>query len=311
MKLVPVAVSRAFGRQGLMLQKNSPNLLFGVGVVGVIGGTVLACRATLKMQDVLDEAQANLKKTRDAREITDKLQNGAYTDKDLQKDTTLIYIQTAVKIGRLYSPAVIVGGASIAALASSHSILTKRNASLTAAYAALDRGFREYRERVVEKYGEEQDREFRYSSEPVQVKDEKGKDKIVTRVGPSDPSIYARFFDQLSPSWSKEPEYNFIFLKAQQTYFNDLLHARGHVFLNEVYDSLGIPRSKAGSVVGWVLTGQVTDNYVDFGIFEDAESIRDFVNGREGSILLDFNVDGMIYDKIENHGEDLSWQLSK
>jgi hypothetical protein len=63
---------------------------------------------------------------------------------------------------------------------------------------------------------------------------------------------------------------------------------------------LGIDRSKAGSVVGWVITKEGTgDNFIDFGVFDgDNPRARDFVNGREGSILLDFNVDGVIYDKI-------------
>jgi hypothetical protein len=120
-------------------------------------------------------------------------------------------------------------------------------------------------------------------------------------VGPDDPSIYARFFDPTSPSWSKEPEYNLIFLKCQQNYANDLLKSRGHVFLNEVYDMLGMERSKAGAVVGWLLSKNGdTDNFVNFGVFDGREQVaRDFVNGREGAILLDFSVDGVIYDGIE------------
>ena len=155
---------------------------------------------------------------------------------------------------------------------------------------------------MIEKYGEEEDRDFRYGSEKVTITDpDTGKKKTVTRVGPDDPSIYARFFDPVSPSWSKEPEYNLIFLKCQQNWANDLLLSRGHVFLNEVYDMLGLQRSKAGAVVGWVLSKNgETDNFVNFGVFDGKEQIaRDFVNGREGAILLDFNVDGVIYDKIE------------
>jgi hypothetical protein len=205
-----------------------------------------------------------------------------------------------------------VGGASIAALTRSHNILNERNAALTAAYAALDKGFKEYRHRVVEKYGEDQDLEFRHGSREVEIIDEEtGKKKTVTRVGYDEPSIYARFFDPLSTSWSKEPEYNLLFLKCQQSYANDLLLARGHVFLNEVYDLLGIPRSKAGSIVGWIVTaGTITDNHIDFGIYKGGDhTIRDFVNGRENSILLDFNVDGVIYEKIDTNTESTSWQM--
>jgi hypothetical protein len=304
MKFGSGAIGRQLARQALKLDKNSPTILFGAGVAGVIGSTVLACRATLKLEDVLNEAEKNLK-------IAKTLEHREYSEKDRASDISLIYVKTSVNVLKLYAPAIILGGASIAALAQSHNILTKRNAALTAAYAALEKGFAEYRQRVVDKYGEEEDRNFRYGSREVDVLQD-GDKKTVTRVGTDSPSIYARFFDQLSPNWSKEPEYNLIFIRGQQNYLNDLLRSRGHVFLNDAYDELGIPRSKAGAVVGWILIGDYRDNYIDFGIFEgETQVARDFVNGREGAILLDFNVDGVIYDKIDTPKEALSWQLDR
>ena len=305
MKLVPEAISRTVARNALLVQKGSPGLLLGAGIVGMVGTTVLASRATLKMDTVLDEAKGKLETAR-------TLEHRDYSEKDRGRDVSLIYFQTGVKIAKLYVPAVVVGGLSIYALTSSHRILTRRNAALTAAYGALDRGFREYRARVVDKYGEEEDRNFRYGTREVQIIDEQGNEKTVTRVATDNlPSIYARFFDSYSTSWSKEPEYNLIFLRCQQNYANDLLKSRGHVFLNEVYDMLGIHRSKAGAVVGWLLSPNgETDNFINFGVFDgQSEKARDFVNGIEGSILLDFNVDGVIYDKIDSPGEELQWQL--
>jgi hypothetical protein len=308
MSLVPAVIGQTIARNSLLAQKASPGVLFGVGIVGTVASTVLACRATLKMSEVLDESKDKLHTAK-------TLVHDDYSETDRRRDISLIYFQSGVKVVRLYGPAVIVGGLSIAALTSSHNILTRRNAALTAAYAALDKGFKEYRARVVAKYGEEEDRDFRYGTREITVEDEKtGKKTTVTRVAPGEPSIYARFFDSSSASWSKEPEYNFIFLKAQQNYANDLLHARGHVFLNEVYDMLGLERSKAGAVVGWLLTKNgSTDNFVNFGVFDDrSDKARDFVNGLEGSILLDFNVDGIIFDKLDNiPREDLSWQRGK
>lgn len=306
MKLVPAVIGRTIARNTLLAQRSSPELLLGVGVIGMVSSTVLACRATLKMDDVLFVAKKKLDKAK-------TLDHPDYSERDRGRDVSLIYFQTSVKMVRLYGPAIIVGGASIYALTSSHNILTRRNAALTAAYTALEKGFNEYRARVVDKYGEEEDRDFRYGSQQVEIVDKRGKKKTVTRVGPDDPSIYARFFDLYSTSWSKEPEYNLLFLKCQQNYANDLLKARGHVFLNEVYDMLGIPRSKAGAVVGWILSRNgETDNFVNFGVFNGkTDEARDFVNGAEGAILLDFNVDGLIYDKIDFQGEELSWQLGR
>lgn len=293
MKRIPNWVTTKIGRQLLVGQKHSPTVLFGAGVVGVITTTVLACRATLKLEEVLEETKANLETSR-------TLSHKDYSEKDRQKDTAYIYIRGVVAVTKLYGPALIVGALSVASLAGSHNILTKRNAALTAAYAALDKGFAEYRRRVVSEFGEEKDRELRHGVAVYDGKnDNTGKtDKSIMRAGPAGASIYARFFDEYSRSWSPTPEYNLLFLKCQQNYANDLLHSRGHVFLNEIYDMLGIERSKAGAVVGWVISTEY-DNYIDLGLFDgDNPRARDFVNGREGSILLDFNVDGVIYDKI-------------
>lgn len=295
-KLIPEVVGRAVGRNALLIQKASPEVLLAAGIVGLVGSTVLACRATLKVSDVLDDAKEKL-------ELVKTTEHEDYSDNDRSRDVSLVYFQTSVRTVKLYAPAIVLGAVSIYALTTSHNILSRRNVALTAAYSALEKGFDQYRARVVEKYGDDEDRNFRYGSQEVQIVDEKtGRKKTVTRASHEDPSIYARFFDPYSTSWSKEPEYNLLFLKCQQNYANDLLHSRGHVFLNEVYDMLGIPRSKAGAVVGWVLSGEgETDNFVDFNVFDkNSDRARDFVNGLEGSILLDFNVDGVIYDKIGN-----------
>jgi hypothetical protein len=179
-----------------------------------------------------------------------------------------------------------------------------RNAALGAAYTALDKGFREYRARVVEKYGPDEDRNFRYGTEMVEVEDGEGKKKKeVVRISRNQPSIYAKFFDASSVYFEKHPESNLIFLKAQQNFANDRLKTRGHLFLNEVYDALGLPHTKAGSAVGWLLSRDgSTDNYVSFGLFEGQEQkIRDFVNGYDEAVLLDFNVDGPILNMLEEH----------
>lgn len=300
-------IGSQIARNMLVVQKSSPGLLLGAGIIGMVASTVLACRSTLKMEPIVEEAKDKLNTAR-------TLEHPEYSESDRQRDISLIYFQSGVKLTRLYAPAIIVGVFSIAALTRSHHILTTRNAALTAAYTTLERGFKQYRSRVVEKYGEEEDRNLRYGVQEVEIiNPETKRKKTVTRVGPGGESIYARFFDPASANWSKEPEYNLVFLHAQQNYANDLLHARGHVFLNDVYDMLDIPRSEAGSVVGWIISPNGdTDNYIDFGVFEGHTQVaRDFVNGFEGAILLDFNVDGLIWDKIEKPIEGLSWRRNK
>lgn len=302
------SLSSVMGRQSLLLQKNSPKLLFVGGVAGMVGSTVLACRGTLKLEAVIDKTQSDLEASKEVA----KSHPDQYSENDRRKDTAIIYVRSGAEIAKLYGPAFILGSLSIAALTKSHNMLTERNAALTAAYVALDRGFKEYRQRVVEKYGEDADRDLRYDAQKVEIEDESGKKKKALRVGPGGASQYARFFDEYSTSWSKDPETNRLFLHCQQNLANDLLHARGHLFLNEVYGMLGMDHTSAGAVVGWISGGD-GDNYVDFGVFiPDADDrVRDFVNGREGSVLVDFNVDGIIWDKIDGPREALSWQLGR
>lgn len=293
MKFVPNAVTGKLARQLLKVKKGSPTILFAAGVVGVVGAGVMACRATLKLEEVLDEHKKNMG-------VAEIIESEKYTEEDRKKDIAYIHVRTAVKVGKLYAVPVLLGAASIAALTGSHNILSKRNAALTAAYAALEKGFNEYRERVLEQVGEDKEREFRYPLEKVEVVDpETGKKKNVKRVCGEGMSMYARFFDKNSTSWSLTPEYNVLFLRCQQNWANDRLRAKGHLFLNEVYDALGIERSSEGQVVGWVVDCG-GDGYVDFGIFDSPASDRffDFVVGNEGGIWLDFNVDGVVYDKI-------------
>lgn len=303
MKLVPVAVSSKFGRQLLHIEKASPNILFGVGIVGFVGTVVLASRATLNLDAVIEVTQKDIGRVNDNAELTDENGKIVYTAEDAQHDKMVVYARAARDITKLYGPAVIVGVVSIACLTKSHHILTKRNAALTAAYAAIEKAFAEYRGRVRDAYGEERERELYYPLEKCEIDEEEnsGKKKKESIVTGRKASIYARFFDSTNQNYNPIPEYNIAFLRSQQNYANDKLRARGHLLLNDVYDLLGMERTTPGAVVGW-LWQKGGDNYVDFGIFNQAMQPEhyDFFRGLEDSILLDFNVDGIIYDKLDS-----------
>lgn len=291
------AVTSRAGRQILVAQKHSPTILFVGGIVGIVGATALACRATLKLEDVVREAE-------EAHEYA----RSQSVKKDRNRDHAYINAKTVVKVTKLYAPAVGLGVISVGALTGSHVVLSRRNVAVTAAYGALERGFNEYRKRVVDDVGEDKDREYRYGYEVREIIEETDtgpQPKMIKTVRREDPSVYARFFDETCPSWEPNAEYNRYFLMCQQEFFTRKLNARGHVFLNEVYDALGMERSQAGQAVGWVLTKDgSSDNYIDFGLYDDNERARAFINGYEKSILLDFNVDGVIWDKIEKKRMD-------
>lgn len=296
MKLVPARVTRSVGRTILKSKKNSPHIFFGAGVVGVIGSTILACRATLKLEERLDEIRQDVSNVNTLHEDRKTTTINVYSEADHYRDLGYAYTKGSLRLTRLYGPAILIGGASIAALTGSHIQLTRRNAALTATLVAVSRAYEEYRERVREVVGEKQELELYQGIQEKEITIDGKKEKIQVLRDPSKTSVYARFFDEYNPNWVKNPEYNRIFVQCQENYANHLLHARGHVFLNDVYDSLGLDRSQAGAIVGWVLNGETSDNYISFGMYDVGN--HPFVNGFERSVLLDFNVDGVIFDKI-------------
>lgn len=288
------------------VKKHSPEILMVAGIAGTVVGTVLACKATTKVSEIIEEKNKAVDDVHTC--LEDK--EIEYTEEDSKKDLTIIYAQTGVKLFKLYAPAIGVMALSFVSIIAGHKVLKKRNVAIAAAYAAIDKGFKQYRKNVIEEFGEGVDQQMRFGLKSKEVK-KKGKDGktvketeyyIDTEGNPLDNiSEYARFFDAASENFAKDPEYNMMFLRRQQDYANEMLKARGHLFLNEVYDLLDIPRSKAGQVVGWVYdkNGNTKgDNYVDFGLYRNDQGTRRFVNGLEYNILLDFNVDGVIYDLI-------------
>ena len=297
MSIVPEKVTRAVSRQALITKKNSPDFMFGVGLFSVVAGTFFACRATLKAKPVIE---ATKDKVSEVKAINESKQNHpSYSTGDYGKDLAYVYALGAYDILRLYGPAILLTGTGIAALTKSHNTLKERNASLTAAYAVISEAFEAYRARVRDEVGEQKEIELYVGVSKALDTDEDGELVETHFIDEDALSPYARFFDESSSSFQKDAEMNRLFVECQQNFANNLLYARGHVFLNDVYDMLGLERSSAGAVVGWVLSDAVNsgDNYIDFGIYSTHNET--FLKSWEPRVLLDFNVDGVVYDKIE------------
>ena len=302
------SMTRNLHKVGFKFKKHSPEILVVAGVVGTVASAVMACKATLKVNDILEETKVEIEKVKTV--VADEtISEEKYSEQDAKKDLAIIYAHTGIKLVKLYGPSIILGTLSITGILASNNILRKRNIALAAAYKAIDTGFKEYRSRVVERFGEELDKELRYNVKAKEIKekvvDENGKEKTVKKtINVADPNFYsdyARCYDDGCKGWVKDSEYNLMFLKNTQSFMNEKLRAQGYLFLNDVYDALGIPRSKAGQVVGWIYDEKNPngDNFVDFGIYDlYKEGSRDFVNGYERTIWLDFNVDGPILDLI-------------
>ncbi len=290
-KYIPEGLTQKVGRQLLTMRKDSPRALFVLGIAGVVGSTILACRASLKLEETLDEFKDDIA---GVKTLEQNIPDKGYTRSEYNKDMAYAYMRGTLTIVKLYAPSVILGPASVGALTGSHVTLTRRNAGITAAYAAMQTSYDAYRDRVKEQIGEDKERELYYAvhSEKRNVD---GKVQQLRLADPNKWSHYAKIFDELNIHWRRNSEANRLFIQCQQNFANQRLHARGHVFLNEVYNDHGFPHTSAGAVVGWVLNDG-GDNYIDFGLFNlDASN---FVNGFEQSLILDFNVDGVIYDRI-------------
>ena len=286
----------------MKLKKHSPEILVVAGIAGTVVSAVLACKATTKVAEILDETKGTLDTIHEGME-TGAINGQEYTTEDGKKDTVVVYAQTGMKLAKLYGPAIILGTLSITSILASNNILRKRNVALGAAYAAINKSFKEYRGRVIERFGEQVDTELKYGIkakkfEEIEVDPETGKEKKVKKtVMVADPNLqsdYAVYLDSKSRNYETNPDNNRMFLKAQQAFANDKLQTRGHLFLNEVLDDLDLPRTPAGQIVGWTKDGP--DGYVNFRIVEVERETED---GRhEPALLLDFNVEGNIWEKM-------------
>lgn len=290
MKL-PDSITRALGNTTLLAKQNSPHILFVAGVMGVVGGALLACRATLKLDEALDDFKDEIAVAK-AQEATRKeIKHFQGSGAELQhRSVALVYGKNTAKLVLLYAPAVGAMGLGIGLLTGSHVQLSRRNASLATAYAAMSTAYSNYRERVREEIGEEKERDIYYG---VSKEIDPVTKAVVATTDPGKWSPYMKLFDNHNANFQRDVEMNRRFVLTQQQYANDLLDARGYVFLHEVYTALGFEHTKASKTVGWRKYGLTNgDGFIDFGIYAVANT--DYANGWEPSLLLDFNVDGYI-----------------
>lgn len=293
-------ITRGFGKAGAIVAKHSPELLTAAGVTCIIGGTILACRSTLRVQDILDAYKANDQLIKDVKDGKLPIKDGeTYSENDYKKDIISNKLQTAGKLVKEYLPAVTLMGLGIACILGAHNIMSKRNVALVGALKTTQEAFDKYRGRVIEAVGKDKEHEIYVGkAEKTETIEVEGKPVKMKTVSDKPLGAYVAYFDENNPNWSNSMEQNLIFLKMVQCHLNDRLEARGHVFLNEVRDELGLPRIPEGQVVGWAYKKDDGDHFIDFGIFGDDSIINLVANAEGKSILLDFNVDGVVWDLI-------------
>jgi hypothetical protein len=310
-------VSQVAGRTGLVLSKYSPEILMGLGVVGAVVSTVLACKATLKINNVLVKSNADIDRIKYAHDNV--IDPQVYSsEREYMTDLTAAHVEKVINIGKLYALPVAVGVVSIGCLIGSHGIMNQRSAALLGAYTVVEQAFDAYRKRVVEAIGPEQEGLIKMGLKEETVTetvvDENGKKtkvkKTVQKVSDIKPEDYNRVFAKhITPYFNDSVVLNEAFLKSQENYFNDKLIIKGHVYLNEVYEALGYEHTDYGAVVGWVNSdkrgkGEQGDNFVSFGMSSPNFYLKGDGMGVNGwnkdhqAFYLDFNVDGTIFGKI-------------
>lgn len=309
------SMSRKVHKFGFNVKKHSPEILAVAGTIGAVASAVMACKATTKLNDILDESKQDIDLIHEKSEDIDFCEKHDYTEEDTKKDLLIVYAQTGIKMVKLYGPSIALGTLSLCCLLQSNNILRKRNVALAAAYATVDKGFKQYRGRVVERFGDVVDRELKYNIKAKEIEetvvDENGNETVVKKtinvVNRADISEFGREFSQytvdkngktiLNPYWQPDNDYNLVFLKKQERFANQILRSKGYLILNDVYDMLGLPLTKAGHLIGWIYcedeANPMGDNYIDFGLNNDDVLFSD---EDESTLVLDFNVDGSIWE---------------
>lgn len=303
--------SRAFHKAGFQLKKHSPEILVVTGIVGGIASAVMACKATTKVSEILDKTKEDVDTIHECANNPEFAED--YTQKDAQKDLTIVYGQTALKLAKLYAPSVIMGAVSVTSILVGHNILHKRNLALAAAYTAVDTGFKQYRGRLVERFDEKLDRELLYDIKAKEVEetivDEKGKEKTVKKtIEVANPvaalTPWTFCFDESATGWVRDAEKNKFFLARQEQFANEQFEANGFMFLNDVLDMVGLPHVREGQTVGWYWdkSKPLSENRIDFGVLNiHSEPARNFINGWEKSVWLHFNVQGNIMHNFKSY----------
>ena len=280
MKYVPKKITQTFGISLLKTKQASPQLLFAAGLVGFAGTVVLACRATLKVEEVLTVHEKEMLSI-----SRSQGKSNSVSDEHYDKERRHLSLRTSGRIAKLYGPAVGVGVLSVVCLTKSHKILNERNATLTAAYVGLQKFLEGYRGRVREEIGEDKERDVYYASTPVElVQDTENGPKKYFGTAPGMRSPYSALFDDNNSNWQEANEFNIAFLRIQEDRLTDKLRSQGSLMLNEVYDRLDLPRTYAGAVNGWMIGHPDSDDFVEIQIIP----VHDF----QGTLMLDFNVAG-------------------
>lgn len=284
-----------------VVSRHAPEILLTAGLVGGAVTTVGAVKATLKCEEVLEEAQNGYQKIDEAMDLIDR---DTYTEADVNSDIKAVHAACIGGMIKTIAPVAILGGMSVVSILCGYNILNRRYTAVIAAYTALEGGYRAYRARVVAELGEEADYRFRTGSEPKkiereiideetgEVKKKKVKEDVLGADQPIDYMInFGR--EAVHITDRKDILHSLDFIISVENSVNCTLKAYGYLTLNEVRKCLGVPEVSYGQIVGWTTDG-TGDGYVTL----NPKVIFDEELGCD-TIILDPNVDGIMFHKID------------
>ena len=305
-KTVGKSAVKIGAKAGMKLRKASPEIMLASGIIVAGAAVVTACIATKKAGPVIEEVHQQLDDIHNEVLNAESFAEEKELIKQEKKESFKVYRSLLWKLCKIYGLPVFLFLASVGLILGSHGILKKRYVSTTLAYKALDEAFKDYRKRIQDAVGVEKELHFFNGTEEggeVTIIDENGDAQTTKQVVKTQEKKYSPYeFDfnlKTAPgNWEANSDYNFSFLRMIENWANDMLKSRGHIFLNEILDELGLKRTPEGAIVGWVM-GSGGDDYVDFGVYDYyTDEYSDAQDGYLKNIHLNFNVDGVIWDKI-------------
>lgn len=305
-------LKKAFYATKFWAKKNSPELLIVAGIASAGAAIILACKETTKLKDITEPATKKIKELHD--QIDESKTNQLIDPNISKKELKETYAKTGWSLVKLYAPSALCFAGSVACILGSHHIQKGRELAMAAAYTTVNTAYKEYRERVKAKYGEDAEYDILHNVQEKEVEytetNKKGKEVVKTRnekFANDNPHDFHYLFDESNPYWEPDSGLNLETLLMKERCLNNRFRIKGYMFLDEVYKELGIEpgiigpnKMRAAKYIGWIYDpdDRTRDNYISFGLSDlegnfTYDALRMKRQG-ERNVYLTFNPDGDI-----------------
>ena len=276
-------------------KKYAPELLLGTAAVAGTACIVTSCRATIKAKKSLEEHQERKLL------IADKLQTEEITSEESKVEMRKEIVKVGLELAKEYAIPFSLYTATIGCVLGSYKIQKSRLQAISATLSAMSAAYTSLVTRL--KNGAEHGltaEEVLKGKVAFPETDEDGNPtgevNVMTLKHPNNNPFKFRF-DRYSTAWEHHHFSNECILKAEENWANTALELNGYLFLNDVLDRLGIPKTKAGQILGWRKDGD-GDGFVDFGVVDCQTLVG--VEYDDNAFELNFNVDGDILTDFPN-----------